>query len=76
MSLRLIATYTRVWLVLSHMRTTRVSLNSTEVSSVKMVSFSGSLAGSWMGPVWRQARENWDGSWASPRLPLTPPVRA
>ena len=70
------ATYTRVLLALSHMRTTRVSLKTREVSSEKMVSLSGSLAGRVMGPVWRQARENWDGSWARPRLPDTPPVRA
>src|SRR5947208_15233631 len=29
-----------------------------------------------MGPTWRQAIENRDGSSASPKPPLTPPVRA
>lgn len=55
------------------MRTTRVSLKRMDVSSVKMVFSLGNLAGRMIGPVWRQARENCDGSCASPKVPDTPP---
>ena len=53
-----------------------VSLNISEVFSLNTTSSSGIFAGRVMGPTWRLASENCDGSSASPKLPLTPPVRA
>ena len=75
-SLRLMARYTSVWLASSHRRMTRVSLKKIDVSSVNTVASLGTLSGRVIGPVCRQASENCEGSCASPKLPLTPPVRA
>jgi hypothetical protein len=51
-------------------------LNRIDVSSLNTVSSSGIFAGSVIGPVWRQASENCDGSCARPREPEMPPVLA
>ena len=75
-NLRLIATYTRVLRLASNIRLTLVSLNSSDVSSVKAVSSCGNLPLMTMGPTWRQAIENCEGSSATPKVPAMPPVLA
>ena len=75
-TLRLMARYTRVRRLGSHSRLTRVSLKISEVPSLNTVSSLGRSAGKVIGPIWRQAMENCEGSSATPSEPLMPPVRA
>ena len=58
------------------MRITLVFLKMSDVLSLNTLSSFGSLSGSAIGPVCRQAIAKRDGSSATPSDPLTPPVRA
>src|SRR5919108_1754041 len=75
-TLVLIATYTSVLRFSSYRRKTWVSLNKTEVLALNTSFSFGNFCGRMIGPVWRQAIANLEGSSASPSGPLMPPVLA
>src|SRR5262249_29207547 len=73
----LYARYTSVRRVRSTMRTTRVCLKMSDVLSLKTSSSLGNFASSTViGPIRRQEIEKRERSSATPKVPLSPPVRA
>ncbi len=60
----------------SHIRVTRISLNSQLAEAPNTTSLAGNRSGTVMAPVARQAMLNRLGSVARPTVPLIPPVSA